>query len=73
MVDQNGHEKVRPFKHIPEEHLLVIAKKVMRNWSMWKCVMDHLCDRLDDLKGRVSVMGMGVMGIRDLYEPGSCS
>ena len=66
MVDQNSHEKVRPFKHIPEEHLLVIAKRVMRNWSMWKCVMDHLCDRLDDLKGRVSVMGMGVMGIRDL-------
>ena len=47
---ETGREKVRPFKSIPEEHLLAVSKKVMRNWRMWKRVMDHLCDRLDDLK-----------------------
>ena len=47
---KSGCEKVRPFKNIPEEHLLVISKKVMRSWRIWKRVMDHLCHKLDDLK-----------------------
>jgi hypothetical protein len=49
---ESGSEKVRPFKNIPEEHLHVISKKVMRSWRIWKRVMDHLCDKLDDLKAR---------------------
>ena len=47
---QTRREKVRPFKDIPEEHLLAISKTVTRNWRMWKRVMDHLCKRLDELK-----------------------
>lgn len=47
---ETGREKVRPFKCIPEEHLLAISKQVMRNWRIWKRVMDHLCNRLDELK-----------------------
>ena len=49
---ENGREKVRPFKNIPEEDLLVISKKVRTSWRVWKCVMDHLCDKLDDLKAK---------------------
>ena len=49
---ENGHEKVRPFKNIPEDDLLVISKKVRKSWRVWKCVMDHLCDKLDDLKAK---------------------
>ena len=49
---ENSREKVRPFKNIPEEHLLAISKKEMRKWRMWKRVMNHLCDRLDNLKMR---------------------
>ena len=49
---ENGREKVRPFKNIPEDHLLAISKKETRKWRMWKRVMNHLCDRLDALKMR---------------------
>ena len=32
--------------------MLAISKKEMRKWRMWKRVMNHLCDKLDNLKMR---------------------
>ena len=34
---ENGREKVRPFKNIPEEHLLAISKKEMRKENVETC------------------------------------